>query len=167
MMRSCASAAKLRAAALSEVTVEDYVEGRGEDARQVKRVKFKLHDKQAALVALARHLGRFDPKARQPLKVEVNIADVRATILSRLARIAAAQKAEGGDPGDEPRTITEVPTAGELGTALPISRPQNRGAVSRRARNQIERKTHNFSIRHLPIATPAGRWSPRRSCLDG
>ena len=40
-------------AALSEVTVEDYVEGRGEDARQVKRVKFKLHDKQAALVALA------------------------------------------------------------------------------------------------------------------
>ena len=101
-------------AALSEVTVEDYVEGRGEDARQVKRVKFKLHDKQAALVALARHLGMFDPKARQPLKVEVDIASVQATILSRLARIAAAQKAERGDPGDEPRTITEVPTAVEL-----------------------------------------------------
>ena len=101
-------------AALSEVTVEDYVEGRGEDARQVKRVKFKLHDKQAALVALARHLGMFDPKARQPPKVEVNIADVRASVLSRLARITAAQNAEAGDPGDEPRTITEVPTAVEL-----------------------------------------------------
>jgi hypothetical protein len=40
------------------------------------------------LVALARHLGLFDPKARQPLKAAVNIADVQATILSRLARIA-------------------------------------------------------------------------------
>src|SRR5271166_1727765 len=84
-------------AALSEVTVEDYVEGRGEDARQVKRVKFKLHDKQASLVALARHLGMFDPKARQPVKVEVDIAVVRATLLKSLARIAA-RRAEGGDP---------------------------------------------------------------------
>ena len=31
--------------ALSEVTVDDYVDARGEDAREVKRVKFKLHDK--------------------------------------------------------------------------------------------------------------------------
>ena len=81
-------------AALSEVTVEDYVQGRGENARQVKRVKFKLYDKQAALVALARHLGMFEPKSSQPLKVEVDIADVQATILSRLARIAAARRLE-------------------------------------------------------------------------
>jgi phage terminase small subunit len=101
-------------AALAEVTVEDFIDGRGEDARAVKRVKFKLHDKQAALVSLGRHLGLFDPKKREPMKVEVDIAHVRATILSRLARIAAAQRAEGGDPGDEPRTITEVPAAVEL-----------------------------------------------------
>lgn len=48
-----------QAAALQEVTVEDYTEGRGEDARDVKRVKFKLADKRAALVDLGRHLGMF------------------------------------------------------------------------------------------------------------
>jgi phage terminase small subunit len=32
-------------AALSEVTVEDFKDGRGEDARDVRRIKFKLYDK--------------------------------------------------------------------------------------------------------------------------
>jgi phage terminase small subunit len=48
-----------QAAALAEVTVDDFVDGRGANARQVKRVRFKLHDKQAALVNLGRHLGIF------------------------------------------------------------------------------------------------------------
>lgn len=51
-----------QAAALSEVTVEDYVDGRGEDARDVKRVKFKLSDKRSALVDLGKHLGMFVDK---------------------------------------------------------------------------------------------------------
>lgn len=49
-------------AALSEVTVETYLEGRGEDARTVKKVKFKLHDKRAALVDIGRHFGMFKEK---------------------------------------------------------------------------------------------------------
>jgi len=48
-----------QAAALQEVTVESYAEGRGDDKRDVKRVKFKLADKRAALVDLGRHLGMF------------------------------------------------------------------------------------------------------------
>jgi phage terminase small subunit len=59
---SCLDVSKLtrdQAAALAEVTVDDFVEGRGENARAVKRVKFKLHDKRAALVDLGRHLGMF------------------------------------------------------------------------------------------------------------
>lgn len=48
-----------QAAALTEVTVEDFVEGRGEDARDVRRVKFKLADKRAALVDIGKHLGLF------------------------------------------------------------------------------------------------------------
>src|SRR5208283_714778 len=48
-----------QAAALAEVTVDDFVDGRGENARAVKRVKFKLHDKRAALVDLGGHLGMF------------------------------------------------------------------------------------------------------------
>lgn len=48
-----------QAAALVEVTVEDFKEGRGKDARDVRRVKFKLADKRAALVDLGKHLGMF------------------------------------------------------------------------------------------------------------
>lgn len=51
-----------QAAALSEVTVEDFKDGRGEDARDVRRVKFKLADKRAALVDLGRHLKLFTDK---------------------------------------------------------------------------------------------------------
>ncbi|MBO6510137.1 MAG: terminase small subunit [Roseibium sp.] len=48
-----------QAAAINEVTVEDYKDGRGEDARDVRRVKFKLSDKRAALVDIGKHLGMF------------------------------------------------------------------------------------------------------------
>lgn len=48
-----------KSAAIQEITVDDYVDGRGEDARDVKRVKFKLADKRAALVDLGKHLGLF------------------------------------------------------------------------------------------------------------
>lgn len=48
-----------QAAALAEVTVEDFTDGRGEDAREVRRVKFKLADKRAALVDIGKHLGMF------------------------------------------------------------------------------------------------------------
>ena len=48
-----------QAAAVSEVTVEDFKDGRGEDARDVRRVKFKLHDKKSALVDIGKHLGMF------------------------------------------------------------------------------------------------------------
>lgn len=51
-----------QAAALTEVTVDDFVDGRGEDARAVRRVKFKLADKRAALVDLGRYLGIFSDK---------------------------------------------------------------------------------------------------------
>jgi phage terminase small subunit len=51
-----------QAAALQEVTVDRYTEGHGEDKRDVKRVKFKLADKRAALVDLGRHLGLFVDK---------------------------------------------------------------------------------------------------------
>lgn len=46
-----------QAAALSEVTVDDFVDGRGKDAKTVRRVKFKLADKRASLVDLAKLLG--------------------------------------------------------------------------------------------------------------
>lgn len=48
-------------AAVSEVTIDHYTDGRTEDARDVKRVKFKLSDKRAALVDLGKHLNLFNP----------------------------------------------------------------------------------------------------------
>ena len=52
-----------QAAAIGEVTVEDFTDGRGEGARDVRRVKFKLADKRGALVDLGRHFGLFTDKA--------------------------------------------------------------------------------------------------------
>ena len=46
-----------QAAALTEVTVDDYVDGRGENARDVRKVKFKLGDKRAALMDIAKLFG--------------------------------------------------------------------------------------------------------------
>lgn len=48
-----------QAAAIVEMTVDEYTEGRGEDARNVKRVKFKLADKKGALVDIGKALGMF------------------------------------------------------------------------------------------------------------
>lgn len=48
-----------QAAAIGEITSETYTEGKGEAAREVKRTKFKLLDKRAALVDLGKHLGMF------------------------------------------------------------------------------------------------------------
>lgn len=48
-----------QAAAITEMTVEDFKDGRGDDARDVRRVKFKLADKRSALVDLGKHLGMF------------------------------------------------------------------------------------------------------------
>jgi len=48
-----------QSAALAEVTVEDFKDGRGDSGRDVRRIKFKLADKRAALVDLGRHLGLF------------------------------------------------------------------------------------------------------------
>jgi len=41
---------------LAEATVEDFTEGRGEDARDIRRIKIKPQDKLAALAALGKHL---------------------------------------------------------------------------------------------------------------
>jgi predicted ATP-grasp superfamily ATP-dependent carboligase len=44
-------------AAVKEITSEVYTEGRGEEAQRVKRTKFSLYDKRAALMDLAKLEG--------------------------------------------------------------------------------------------------------------
>lgn len=75
-----------QSAAIGEITVEDYKDGRGEDARDVRRVKFKLNDKKAALDSLMRHLGGFKDK------VEVDTGENLAALIA--ARRAKMMKGE-------------------------------------------------------------------------
>jgi phage terminase small subunit len=67
--------ARLQFAAISEVTTDSYMDGRGEDAREVKRVKVKLSDKQAALEKLGKHLGMWPAAGfgaqTGPIKIQI------------------------------------------------------------------------------------------------
>jgi phage terminase small subunit len=49
-------------AVLAEVQVEDFTEGRGEDKRDVRRVKIKPYDKLRALEILMKHRGLLNEK---------------------------------------------------------------------------------------------------------
>jgi len=55
-----------QAAALSEVTVDQYTEGNGKSEREVKKIKIKLADKKGALDSIAKHLGMFTNKELDP-----------------------------------------------------------------------------------------------------
>ena len=106
-----ASLTRDQAGALSEVSVEYYDAPAGKKKPSaIKRVKFKLYDKSAALVHLGRHLGLFDMKRQPDAPVEVDIDEMRETVLRALARLADARAAEGGDPLAGPRTIEGVAT---------------------------------------------------------
>ncbi len=52
-----------QAAPLVEVTVDDFRDGRGDDARNVRRVRFKLGDKRQALVDIGKCLGLFKTRS--------------------------------------------------------------------------------------------------------
>jgi phage terminase small subunit len=51
-----------QAAAIAEIIVDEYVEGKGEDTRNIKRVKIKLVDKGVNLERLGRNLKLFTDK---------------------------------------------------------------------------------------------------------
>lgn len=47
-------------ACIKTLTIEEFKDGRGDDARDVRRVKLELYDKKGPLLALAKHLGVLD-----------------------------------------------------------------------------------------------------------
>lgn len=73
-----------QSAAIAEINVEEYMEGRGDDARPVKRTKIKMADKRAALVDMGKHLGMFVERK----VVDVNTNDKPLTDEERRERIA-------------------------------------------------------------------------------
>jgi phage terminase small subunit len=101
-----------QAAALVEVTVEDFLDSRGEDARQVRRVKFKLADKRGALDLLGKYHKLFAERREHsgldggPIEVEVKrYTDIEAArwigrFLSVAAATAAAKRAKTEAAGE-------------------------------------------------------------------
>jgi phage terminase small subunit len=113
-------------AALSEVSVEDFVDGRTEAdetlepqpqggelrrrrGREVRKVRFKIHNKEAALVDLLKHLGGFPPQKHEhagegggAIKVDVDAEGLSELELGR--RIAfALEKAARARPAEKPK----------------------------------------------------------------
>jgi phage terminase small subunit len=101
------------AATIQELTIETYVEGQGEFAREVKRVKVKLHDKRGALSELRRHYEPHklaDPDGRA-LGTGAVEADAKATEMSELElgrRIAFALEKAARAP--RPAAAAPAPT---------------------------------------------------------
>ena len=103
-----------QAAALQEVTVEDYVNGRGEHARDVKRVRFKLADKQAALVSLGRHLGIFDDKVTLTLEHRISLMtpeERRARLIELRAKAAEVIDGEATEVKEDRVRVLRSSTA--------------------------------------------------------
>ena len=98
-----------RAAAIQEVVVDSYTDGRGDDSREVKRIRFKLADKQAALVSLGKHLGMFVERQRIPAEHADKTDDQLRDELERIDRQLAELGVDGGEALDQARR----PAAGE------------------------------------------------------
>ena len=75
-------------AAISEYVVEEYMEGRGPNAKPVKKVRVKMHDKRQALDSLARINGMFNDKME--VKGELTLSER----LQRGRARAAGEKVE-------------------------------------------------------------------------
>lgn len=73
------------AAAIQEVTVDTFVEGRGDDAQAVRRVRFKLCDKRAALDSLAKLAGFLLAERMPGADQNINI-NVKAELVDRPPR---------------------------------------------------------------------------------
>jgi phage terminase small subunit len=84
-------------AAINEVIVDEYTEGRGDDARNVKRVKLKIGDKKGSLDSLSRIMGLFvdkhevTGKGGEPLAPVTNTRDLARAVLDilRTAQLAS------------------------------------------------------------------------------
>lgn len=74
---------RAQAAALAELQVDDYVDGRGEDARDVKKVRIKTVDKRAALMDLAKLLGLVTEKSDVTVKGELATVQAQAAAEAR------------------------------------------------------------------------------------
>lgn len=71
-----------KAAAIQEITVDVYTEGHGEQAREVKKTRFKLADKGQNLERLGKHFGIFNKDNEFNVKFESDPDSALARLLA-------------------------------------------------------------------------------------
>ena len=107
-------------AALTEVTVDDYVDGRGENARDVRKVRFKLGDKRASLMDIAKLFGWIIDKRETKVVDEFDVMsdeqveawlDERAEARVKVRRPACRATTAPWSPGRHRATPRHTTTA--------------------------------------------------------
>lgn len=97
-----------QAAAIQEVIVDTHNEREGEDNVSVRRVRFKLLDKRAALVDMGKHLGMFKERVEHSGPhggpIETKDVSARELLTSRIAGLAARTGAGEGSGGPDGST---------------------------------------------------------------
>jgi phage terminase small subunit len=97
-----------QAAALAEVTVEDFMDGRGEGARAVREVKFKLASKLLALELLGKHHKLYTDRVEH----EYGGAGLADRLAAALARVGKGAKPEKAEPDGKVRPRRSHPPRG-------------------------------------------------------
>lgn len=97
-----------QAAAIQEVIVDTHNEREGEDTVAVRRVRFKLLDKRAALVDMGKHLGMFKERVEHSGPgggpIETKDVSARELLSSRIAGLAARTGEGEGSGGADGST---------------------------------------------------------------
>jgi phage terminase small subunit len=113
-----------QAAALQEVTVDTYTDGRGDDAREVKRVKFKLADKLRALELIGKHHALFTEK---------HLHEFRGSVAERLTA-ALARIGDNQPHVDKVRPHRDPPRRGHLRKQAASPTDERKPGTRRRSR---------------------------------
>lgn len=102
---------------ISSVKVKRHFEGRGDDAREVEIIEFKLWDKTSALEKLARHINLY--REREPL--EVLLASLPADLANAIRESLQRAILDGGDSPGSPACSTDQsnPQANHSRPSLP------------------------------------------------